>query len=80
MVGSGGKQTGILGRLRNTRDRRRQRRAEKAHAKGVAKREWERSGEAGRPLPTLVGPAGVFSPASKAPLGLVVPATAPPAT
>lgn len=48
MSGSGGKRMGVLGRLRNMRDTRRQRRAEKAHAKGEAKRNWERSGEVGR--------------------------------
>jgi len=47
MAGSDGKQAGILGRLRNKRDSRRQRRAEKARVGGEAKREWERQ-EAGR--------------------------------
>jgi hypothetical protein len=58
MAGSGGKQTGILGRLRDTRDRRRQRRAEKAHGKFEAKRGLERSGEAGRPPPDTRGAGG----------------------
>ena len=48
MADSDGKQTGVLGRLRSNRDRRRQRRAEKAHAKVEAKRAWEGSGEANR--------------------------------
>ena len=72
MAGSGAKQTGILGRLRNKRDSCRQRRAEKAHAKFEAKRGWERSGEAGRPPPTLLGPGGGVSPAGTAPLGVHV--------
>jgi hypothetical protein len=42
MAGSDGKQTGILGRLRNKRDTRRQRRAEKARVRGEAMREMER--------------------------------------
>jgi hypothetical protein len=46
MAGSGGKQTGILGRLRNTRDRRRQQHVEKARIRGEVKRELERSQEA----------------------------------
>ena len=58
MASSGGKQTGVLGRLRNMRDRRRQRRAEKAHAKFEAKRGWERSGEGGRPPPDTRGAGG----------------------
>ena len=58
MADSGGKQTGILGRLRDKRDGRRQRRAQKAHAKFEAKREWERSGEAGRPPPDTRGAGG----------------------
>ena len=48
MADSGGKQTGIVGRLRNKRDRRRQRRAEKARVRDEVKREWARSGEAAR--------------------------------
>jgi hypothetical protein len=51
MADAGGKQTGILGKLRNTRETRRQRHAAKAHAKFEAKRGQERSGEAGRPPP-----------------------------
>ena len=44
LAGSGGKQTGILGRLRNKRDRRHERRAEKGRVE--AKRQWdERSRE-----------------------------------
>src|SRR3954465_7376787 len=42
-------------RLRTKRDTRRQRHAEKARVQGEAKREWQRTGEVGRP-PTLVGP------------------------
>jgi hypothetical protein len=45
MAGVGGKQTGILGRLRNQRDSRRQQRVEKARIRGEAKRELERSRE-----------------------------------
>jgi hypothetical protein len=52
MAGLGSKQTGILGRLRTKRDTRRQRRAEKARVKGEAKREWERTGDVGRPPDT----------------------------
>ena len=48
MAGSGGKQTGILGRLRNKRDSRRERHAEKARVRDEVKREWARSGEAAR--------------------------------
>ena len=58
MARSGGKQTGVLGVLRNLRDTRRQRRAEKAHAKFEAKRGWERSGGAGRPPPDTRGAGG----------------------
>jgi hypothetical protein len=46
MAGSGGKQTGILGRLRTKRDSRRQQRVEKARIRGEAKRELERSRQA----------------------------------
>ena len=47
MAGSDGKQTGILGRLRNKRDSRRERRAEKARVE--ARRQWEeRSRESAR--------------------------------
>jgi hypothetical protein len=42
MAGSSSKQTGILGRLRDKRDTRRQRRAEKARVRGEATRERER--------------------------------------
>jgi hypothetical protein len=42
MADSSGKQTGILGRLRDKRDTRRQRRAEKARVRGEAMRERER--------------------------------------
>jgi hypothetical protein len=42
MAGSSGKQTGILGRLRNKRDTRRHRRAEKARVRGEAMREAQR--------------------------------------
>jgi hypothetical protein len=49
MAGSDGKQAGVLGRLRNKRESRRQRRAEKARVQGEFKREWERSGEVDRP-------------------------------
>ena len=42
MVGSDGKQTGILDRLRTRRDTRRQRLAEKARVRGEAVREMER--------------------------------------
>jgi hypothetical protein len=44
MAGSAGKQTGILGRLRNWRDRRRQQRVEKARIRGELERASERSG------------------------------------
>src|SRR3954452_7328144 len=50
-------------RLPNKRDTRRQRRAEKARLQGEAKREWQRTGEVGRP-PTLVGPGARSNPAS----------------
>jgi len=50
MAGSDGKGTGVVGRLRNKRESRRQRRAEKARVAGEAKREWERSGK-----PDLLG-------------------------
>ena len=43
MAGSGGKQTGILGRLRTKRDRRRQQQVEKLRIRGDVKRELERS-------------------------------------
>ena len=46
MAGSDGKQTGILGRLRTKRDSRRQQRVEKAHIRGEARREVERSQKA----------------------------------
>ena len=59
MAGSGGKQTGVLGRLRNMCDMRRQRRAEKAHAKFEAKRGWERSGDAAAPSRHSWGRRGV---------------------
>jgi hypothetical protein len=52
MAGSDGKQTGILGRLRDKRDTRRQRRADKVRIQGEAKREWERTGQVGRPPDT----------------------------
>jgi hypothetical protein len=39
MAGSRGKQTGILGRLRDRRDKRRERRGEKT--RDEAKRQWE---------------------------------------
>jgi hypothetical protein len=42
MADASGKQTGILGRFRNKRDTRRQRRAEKARVRGEAMRERER--------------------------------------
>jgi len=42
MAGSDGKQTGILGRLRNKRDTRRQRLVEKARVRGEAMREMDR--------------------------------------
>jgi len=42
MAGASGKQTGIFGRLRNKRDTRRQRRAERARVRDEAKREVER--------------------------------------
>ena len=43
MTGSDGKQTGILGRLRNWRDRRRQKRVDKARIRGELTRELERN-------------------------------------
>ena len=45
LAGSSGKQTGILGRLRNKRDSRRERRAEKTRVE--AKRQWEERGREG---------------------------------
>jgi hypothetical protein len=42
LAGSSGKQTGILGRLRNKRDSRRERRAEKSRVE--ATRQWEERG------------------------------------
>jgi hypothetical protein len=39
---------GVIGKLRDKLQARRQRRAEKAHVEGAAKREWERSGQVGR--------------------------------
>ncbi|HYH90313.1 MAG TPA: hypothetical protein VEX67_13850 [Solirubrobacteraceae bacterium] len=48
MADSGGKQTGTVGRLRNKRDMRRQRRAEKARVRDEVRHEWARSGEAAR--------------------------------
>jgi hypothetical protein len=42
MAGSGGRQTGILGRLRNKRDSRRQQRVEKARIRGEVKRAMDR--------------------------------------
>jgi hypothetical protein len=45
MAGSDGKRTGVLGRLREKRDSRRRRRAEKARVAADARREWERSGK-----------------------------------
>src|SRR4051812_3815272 len=53
----------LLTRLPNKRDTRRQRRAEKARVQREAKREWQRTGEVGRP-PTLVGPGARSNPAS----------------
>jgi hypothetical protein len=44
MAGSDSKRTGVLDRVRNSRDRRRQRRVEKARIGGEIKRESERSG------------------------------------
>jgi hypothetical protein len=44
MAGSDNKRTGVLDRLRNRRDRRRQQHAEKARIAGELKRESERSG------------------------------------
>jgi hypothetical protein len=46
MARSDGKQTGILGRLRTKRDRRRQQRVEKLRIRGDVKRELERSQQA----------------------------------
>ena len=48
MAKSSGNRKGVLGRLRGKLDRRRERRADKAHAQGSAKREWEQSGKVGR--------------------------------
>ena len=45
LAGSSGKHTGILGRLRNKRDSRRERRAEKTRVE--AKRQWEERGREG---------------------------------
>jgi hypothetical protein len=39
---------GMIGQVRDKLQARRQRRAEKAHLDGAAKREWERSGQVGR--------------------------------
>jgi hypothetical protein len=38
----------MIGQVRDKLQARRQRRAEKAHLDGAAKREWERSGQVGR--------------------------------
>jgi hypothetical protein len=65
MASSGGKRTGLLGR-------RRQRCAEKAHAKFEAKRGWERSDEAGRPPPDTRGAGGQSNPPTNGPLGVRV--------
>jgi hypothetical protein len=45
MAGSGNGRMGVLGKLRGTLDKRRERRAEKARVGGEAKREWERGGK-----------------------------------
>jgi hypothetical protein len=44
MAGADSKRTGVLDRLRNRRERRRQQHAEKARIAGELKRESERSG------------------------------------
>ena len=44
MAGAGGNQAGILGRLRNRRDRRREQRVEKARIRGEAKRALAKPG------------------------------------
>ena len=55
MADSGGKQTGIVGRLRNMRDRRRQRRAEKAHANSNPPRLTQRRRPTGRRRLAVLG-------------------------
>ena len=48
MAKASGRGTGVVGRLHGKLEKRRERRARKAHARGAAEREWERSGEVGR--------------------------------
>ena len=50
MAGSGGRLTDILGRLRNKRNARGQRHAEKARVQGEAKAQWQVSGDVVRPV------------------------------
>ena len=45
MAGSDRRRTGVLGRWRDKRDKRRQRSAEKARVEGEARRELERAGK-----------------------------------